>query len=101
MYKRASRWISPKIKIICDSGFQGIKDLHANSEHPQKKGRKKKLDKETKDKNKEISKKRMPIEHINCRLKRFKILSYSYRGRRKKHLLRASLIAAFVNQNAG
>lgn len=40
----------------------------------------------------------MPIEHINRKLKIFKILSATYRNHQKRFNLRANLIAGIVNQ---
>ena len=47
--------------------------------------------------NREISSKRMKIEHIIGRIKRFNILSERYRNRRKRFGLRVNLICGIVN----
>ena len=86
-----------KIKIQTDSGYQGIKNIHANSETPQKASKLDKLTKEEKEKNRAISKERIYIEHVNGHIKRFKILSTRYRNKRKKHGLRMSLICGIYN----
>lgn len=48
-------------------------------------------------KNREISSKRMKIEHIIGRIKRFNIISERYRNRRKRFGLRLNLICGIVN----
>ena len=55
------------------------------------------MSKKDKKKNKELSSERIIIEHINQKLKVFKILSERYRNRRKRFTLRFNLIAGFYN----
>lgn len=97
MFKKAYRGIHERIKIQADSGYQGIKGIHTNSETPKKASKLHKLTKEEKDKNRKISRERIYIEHINAHIKRFKILSTRYRNKRKKHGLRMSLICGIYN----
>jgi len=52
------------IKIQADSGYQGIKKLHENSETPKKKTKKQPLTKEDKANNRRIGSERIGIEHI-------------------------------------
>ena len=47
--------------------------------------------------NQMISKRRIYIKHINCYIKRFRILSSRYRNRRKRFGLRAFLICGIYN----
>jgi len=47
--------------------------------------------------NREISKRRIRIEHVNGKLKTFRILATRYRNRRKRMGLRLNLIAAIYN----
>jgi len=89
--------VSGNIRLQADSGYQGITDIHANSETPKKSSKLHKLTKEEKANNRRISGERIIIEHINAVIKVFKIMSYPYRNRRKRHLLRLSLICAIIN----
>ncbi len=62
----------------------------------------KKLTKEEKKYNRQLNRLRITVEHINRRLKIFKILSYPYRthvyrNRGKRFGLRANLIAGLHN----
>jgi hypothetical protein len=75
----------------------GIKQEHANSEHPRKRSRKQPLGKADKKYNREIARKRIPNEHAIGFLKRFRILAEKYRNRRKRFGLRFSLIAGICN----
>jgi hypothetical protein len=84
-------------KVITDTGYQGIKKLHSNSEHPNKKSKKKPLTKEGKQYNKEISERRVINENVIGMIKRFKIISDKYRNRRKRFGLRFNLIASLYN----
>lgn len=64
---------------------------------PFKASKKYPLTSQQKEINREIGKRRIGIEHVNCRLKVFKILSDRYRNRRKRLGLRLNLIAAIYN----
>lgn len=95
-------FINPSIQILADSGYRGIQKVHANTLYPLKhKEDIKKLSeeqvKEQKAKNREISSRRMKIEHIIGRIKRFNIISERYRSRRKRFGLRLNLICGIVN----
>ena len=56
------------------------------------------MSREDKAYNRSLSKKRIGIEHVNGRLKVFRILSGRYRNRRRRFGLRCNLIAAIYNQ---
>jgi hypothetical protein len=89
--------ILESIKVKADSGFQGICDYHKNSETPKKKSKKNPLTKEDKVNNRRLSNERVLSEHINAKLKTFKIFSHKYRNRRKRYGLRANLICGIYN----
>ena len=82
---------------MTDSGYQGLKKLHGNTEMPKKKGKNRPLSKEDKKRNQEISSQRIVNENVIGMLKRFKIISDRYRNRRKRFGLRFNLIAAIFN----
>jgi len=85
------------IKILADSGYQGIDKLHINSETPKKKRKKHPLTNDEKSNNRRIGSERIPVEHVNCRLKRLHILAERYRNRRKRFALRLSLFCGLYN----
>ncbi len=85
------------IKVQADSGYQGIQQIHTNSETPKKASKLHPLTDDEKVNNTRISKERIFIEHINSHIKRFKILSIRYRNKRKKHGLRMALICGIYN----
>ncbi len=85
------------LKVIGDKGYQGITKIHGNSETPIKKPRGGKLTKKQKKYNRQLNRLRIAVEHINRRLKIFKILSYRYRNRHRRFGLRANLIAGIYN----
>jgi len=64
---------------------------------PKKKTKLKPLSKEDKIENMKKSSKRIPIEHINAKIKAFKIVAHKYRNRRKRFGLRFNLTCALVN----
>jgi transposase len=85
------------VVILADSGYQGIQDYHVWSLIPIKKGKKKELTALERAYNRELSRQRIFIENINAKIKVFKIMSYPYRNRRHRHLLRTKLICAIIN----
>ena len=87
----------PRIQAILDSGYTGIDKIHKNSLIPRKSSKKHPLSYEDKAFNREISRKRIYIEHVNRHLKRFRILSSRYRNKRKRFAFRVSLICGFFN----
>ena len=80
-----------------DTGYVGIKKIHAPSVLPKKKTKKKPLTAAEKAFNREISKKRVSNEHAIGFIKRFKILAGRDRNHRKLFRLRCSLIAGICH----
>jgi len=85
------------VMILADSGYQGIQEYHTWSLIPIKKSKNRELSEEEKAFNRELSRRRIVIENINARIKVFKIMSYPYRNRRRRHLLRTKLVCAILN----
>ena len=83
--------------IFADSGYQGIQEYHEGSLIPIKKSKKKEWSDSEKAFNQELSRRRIVIENINAQIKVFKIMSYPYRNRRRRHLLRTKLVYAILN----
>jgi hypothetical protein len=97
LFKISIRAIIGGILLLADSGYQGLLELHKNSWIPYKKSKKHPLTAEQKRWNRELSKERIVIEHLNAKIKTFKIMSERYRNRRKRHLLRMNLVCAILN----
>lgn len=87
----------PEQLCLADRGYQGITKLHPNSCTPTKKPRKQKLDKHERQHNRVLARLRVVAEHLNRRLKIFRILAERYRNRRRRFGLRFNLIAAIIN----
>jgi len=83
--------------MIVDKGYQGLSLLGVKCLIPFKSTKKKPLVLIQKQINREIGKRRIRIEHVNGKLKIFKILAGRYRNRRKRMGLRLNLIAAIYN----
>jgi hypothetical protein len=75
----------------------GLAQLHSSSCTPTKKPRKTKLDKFERQHNRLLARLRIVAEHVNRRLKIFRILAERYRNRRRRFSLRFNLIAAILN----
>ena len=70
--------------------------MHKNVEIPKKKSNLNPLIEEGKLVNKVKSSKRIPIEHINTKIKTFKTVAHKYRNRRKRFRLRFNIISILV-----
>lgn len=97
LWKESKIRLNKEIEILGDKGYQGIQKIHQNSQIPHKKKKKEKLSKEQKKANRQLSQRRIVIEHIHRRLKIFRILSSRYRNRRRRFGLRLNLIAGIYN----
>ena len=97
IFKNSRYHFLEDILLIGDKGYQGLKLYHANSLTPYKKPKNAGLTEYQKWFNSQIGSYRIFIEHINRRIKRFKILQQRYRNKQKKHLLRVSLISSIHN----
>lgn len=97
LYKSSHLHILDRILLVADKGYQGISDIHYCSLTPHKKPRGGQLSTKQKAFNRQLSKFRILIEHVNRRIKRFKILQIRYRNKQHKHLLRVSLICGIYN----
>ena len=82
---------------LADKGYQGLDKRHAHSCTPIKKRRKQKRSKGERAHNRLLARLRVGVEHINRRLKIFRILGERYRNRRKRFGLRVNLIAGLLN----
>jgi hypothetical protein len=85
------------VKILADTGYQGIQKIHLNSVIPIKKKKNETLTNEQKKFNHELSSRRVIVENVIGFLKRFRIISDRYRNRRRRFGLRFNLIASFHN----
>jgi len=97
LFQHSGIHFHPDTRSLQDKGYQGIQHLHGNSELPKKKPKGGQLSREDKAHNRALAKERIGIEHINGRLKTFRILAGRYRNRRRRYGLRCNLIAALYN----
>lgn len=97
IFKKSRVRLREDIECLGDKGYQGIHKLHTKSRIPKKKPRGGELSCKDKKSNQELAKIRVVGEHINRKLKVFKILSDRYRNRRKRFGLRFNLIAGLYN----
>ena len=97
IYRENPTELGEKIELLADKGYQGIKKIHAHSQTPIKKMRKKPLTKDQKKFNRKLSAQRITVEHVHRKLNIFRILSSRYRNRRRRFGLRLNLIAGIYN----
>ena len=95
--RRMIRDLSGYRYILGDLAYKRLNGFNGNLPTPIKKPKKITLPPNVKQINREISRRRIVIEHINRQLKCFRIWAECYRNRRKRFGLRANLIAAIVN----
>jgi len=88
-----------KLTTFCfaDKGYQGLERLHKMTLTPCKKPQHRDLHPTEKRLNREIAKRRIPVEHVIGALKKFRILAGPYRNRRRRFGLRFNLIAGLFN----
>jgi hypothetical protein len=97
LFKESRYQFSKQIRILADSGYLGLSNLHGNSPIPAKKSKLHPLTKEQKASNRQLSHEGVLIENGIRKLKIFRVLSEMYRNRRKRFSLRFNLIAAIYN----
>jgi hypothetical protein len=98
LYKdTVGKHVDESITIQADLGYLGIDKFHANSEVPFKESKNHTLTRREKAYNKRLARQRVVVEHINAKIKTFKIMSYPYRNHCRKHLLRMTLICGIIN----
>jgi IS5 family transposase len=97
LFKNSKVRIKETVKVFADSGYQGIRKLHENSDLPKKNSKKKPLTKLEKKNNHQISSQRVLVENVIRKIKIFRVMAEKYRNRRKRFTLRLSLIAAIIN----
>jgi DDE superfamily endonuclease len=97
LFKESKVHIGQDAEVITDTGYQGIKKLHAKTELPKKRSKKHPLTKEDKKNNQRLASQRVLSENVIGLLKRFKIIADRYRNRRKRFALRFNLIAGIYN----
>lgn len=97
MFKEDDCDFAEHLRILADAGYQGLTELHENSQTPFKKSKYRALTEREKRSNRALARKRIVIEHIFRKLKVFRILCERYRNRRKRFALRFNLIAAIYN----
>jgi hypothetical protein len=80
-----------------DSGYQGIDKLHAQGFSPRKKPRGKQRPPDDIAYNTAFSRRRIIVENVNNRLRRYQSLSQTDRNHRQNHTHRVRAIAGLVN----
>jgi hypothetical protein len=75
LFKRHRLPMLPQQLCLADKGYQGIAKLHSSSCTPTKKPRKVKLDNFERQHNRLLAQLRVVVEHVNRRLKIFRILA--------------------------
>lgn len=97
IFKESRPLLRKDTSIKGDTGYQGIQKVRAASTIPRKKKRGAELSRDDRRFNHELSSKRIVVEHVIGRLKRFKIISDRYRNRRKRFAMRFKLIAGIYS----
>ena len=95
--RKLSDKIPRDVIILADSGYQGLQKIHPKTILPHKRRRKCPLIPEQKAHNRALASKRVLIEHVFAQLKKFKILSSTYRNFQKKLHMRFNIIAGIYN----
>lgn len=91
LFKESKVMINKNVKVLADTGFQGINKFHKDSKTPKKKTKKNPLTESDKANNRKISSERVQNEHAIGFIKRFRILSEKYRNRPENASLLGSI----------
>ena len=97
LFKNSKVHFKNDTKSLVDTGYTGIKKIHANSEVPKKRSKKNPLTKEDKKYNQKVSSDRVLNENVIGAIKTFRIIADKYRNRRKRFGLRFNLISGIYN----
>ena len=98
LYQNSGVTLSKQIRCLADAGYQGLAQLHSNSQTPMKRSKHHPLNPEQKRANRQLAQQRILCEHVIRKLKVFRIVSERYRNRRRRFALRFNLIAAIYNR---
>ncbi|MCX5773864.1 MAG: IS5 family transposase [Fusobacteria bacterium] len=82
LFKASRLPIKNETTVYVDSGYQGIQKIHSKSNLPKKRSKNNPLSDNDKRDNRLNASVRIIVEHINAKLKVFKILGTQYRNRR-------------------
>lgn len=82
-----------------DSGYQGVQNLMTTSLIPYKKSKNHDLTETEKNHNKNLASTRIKIEHVNRRIKIFRIMKESYRNHQNRYILKLSIICTLYNKS--
>ena len=96
LFKNTIHNLPDDIIFIADSGYQGLEKLIPGSKTPIKQSKYHQLSEKEKLSNKKLSQSRILIENTNSYIKRFKILSTTYRGNLKQLEKIVKLIAGIA-----
>lgn len=97
LFKTSKIHFAESTEVLTDTGYLGLKKIHNNTSMPKKKSKKNPLTSKDKERNRELSSRRVLNEHVIGMIKRFKIVADKYRNRRKRFGLRFNLIAGICN----
>jgi hypothetical protein len=84
---------------VFDLGYLGVEKYFPDqiSSLPNRKKRSLKLSQEEKEYNQEHAKKRIVIEHVICRLKKYRIMNDVFRNKLRKYNKASDIISGLVN----
>ena len=99
IYKKNHPATPKQVVNVFDLGYLGVeKDFPKQlSSLPNRKNRNQKISEEERCYNKDQSKKRIVIEHIICRLKKYRILADVFRNRLRKYNKVSDIVSGLVN----
>ena len=99
VYKKNHPITPGKVVTVFDLGYLGVETdfLEQLSAIPNRKKRNQELLAEEKSTNKNHSRDRIVIEHAICRLKKYRILSDTFRNKLKKYNKVSDIVAGLIN----
>lgn len=99
--RKEEKKIEPNTRILADSAYQGLRDIHSKSFIPYKKSKNKKLGVVKRYYNKVLSRHRVKVEHKICSIKKYRILQDRYRNKIDSYHYKTKIISEIINIKNG
>lgn len=99
--RKEGKKLDPNSRVLADSAYQGLTDMHAKAFVPYKKSKHKKLGLVKRYYNKILSRKRVKVEHKIGSIKKYRILQDRYRNKIDYYHYKTKIIAEITNIKNG
>lgn len=99
--RKEGKELDPNSRVLADSAYQGLREIHPKSFVPYKRSKYKKLGIIKRYYNKILSRKRVKVEHKIGSIKQHRILQDRYRNKIESYHYKTKIIAEIINMKNG